>query len=460
MTKICRIVSLTLALIMACGAYTSALAVGEGLFSFFNKQEEVTITKEEYDILQSENNELKEEIEALKQFSKLAEIMGVVDEYYYEEPDKDKMLEYAIWGMLQGLGDNYTFYYSPKSWKQMWEDDEGVYAGVGIQMLADYTANTVTISRVFKNTPAEEAGLKKGDQLIRVDDLTVTAETMSDAALLMRGKEADTVEIEVLRRGEDIVFTVGRRIITVNTVEYTMMDEQVGLIILYDFAGDCVTSFTDALKDLRAQGATALVVDLRDNGGGWVDAAEKIADLFLDRQLLFYAEDRFGHRNENYTRDGKDDIPLVIMINGGSASSSEILSGSLRSAGRARLVGTKSYGKGIMQYVVPLSGMNGEEDGMQVTFAQYFMPDGQVVHKVGLTPDVIVEMPEELASEYFELGDMTDPQLKAAWEEAVRVRQDEAVGAEAADLETADPDLTVVDWTVVPEDLLTVAEKL
>ena len=441
-----RFIGFILALTMLCSS-VSALAVGDGLFSFFNnRDDEVTISKEEYD--------------SLNQFAKLKEIMDVVDIYFYEEPDKDKMLEYAIWGMLQGLGDNYTFYYNPERWKQLWDDDEGSYAGVGIQMMANFNDNTVTISRVFKNTPAEEAGLKKGDHLIRVDDLTVTAETMSDAANLMRGKEAETVEIEVVRRGENIVLTVGRRQIQVNWVEHTMMDDQVGLIVLYDFAGDCVTGFSDALKELREQGATSLIVDLRDNGGGWVDEAEKIADLFLDKQLLFYAEDRFGHRNENYTTDGKDDIPLVIMINGNSASSSEILAGSLRAAGRATLVGTKSYGKGIMQYVVPLNGTNGQEDGMQVTFAQYFMPDGQVVHKVGLTPDVEVEMPEELIGEYFELGDMNDPQLKTAWEEAVRIAEENEIPVQEAADNDQNSQPEQVEWSFSSDDLLPLVTKL
>ena len=435
-----RIISLLLALVMTFAAGGSALAVGEGLFSFFDKKEdEVTISKEEY--------------EKLMQFSKLAEIMDVVEAYYYEEPDRKAMLDYAIMGMLQGLGDNYTFYYTPENWKKMWEDDEGVYAGVGIQMLADFTANTVTISRVFRNTPAEEAGLKKGDQLVRVDELQVTAETMQEAAILMRGKEAETVEIEIIRRGERMTFTVGRRVITVNTVEYTMLDDQVGLLALYDFAGSCVTDFTEALKALRSQGATALVIDVRDNGGGWVAAAEKMVDLFLDKQLLFYAEDRSKGRIDYYTTDGKDDIPLVVLVNGSSASSSEILAGTLRAAGRARLVGTKTYGKGIMQYVIPLNGRDGEEDGMQVTFAQYFLPDGTVVHKVGLTPDVTVEMPEELMNEYFELGDMRDPQLKAAWEEAVRVRDEEPLNAEAADMEPAQaPD--EADWSFSAQEML------
>lgn len=435
-----RIISLLLALVMTFAAGGSALAVGEGLFSFFDKKEdEVTISKEEY--------------EKLMQFSKLAEIMDVVEAYYYEEPDRKAMLDYAIMGMLQGLGDNYTFYYTPENWKKMWEDDEGVYAGVGIQMLADFTANTVTISRVFRNTPAEEAGLKKGDQLVRVDELQVTAETMQEAAILMRGKEAETVEIEIIRRGERMTFTVGRRVITVNTVEYTMLDDQVGLLALYDFAGSCVTDFTEALKALRSQGATALVIDVRDNGGGWVAAAEKMVDLFLDKQLLFYAEDRSKDRIDYYTTDGKDDIPLVVLVNGSAASSSEILAGTLRAAGRARLVGTKTYGKGIMQYVIPLNGRDGEEDGMQVTFAQYFLPDGTVVHKVGLTPDVTVEMPEELVNEYFELGDMRDPQLKAAWEEAVRVRDEEPLNAEAADMEPAQAPAEA-DWSFSAQEML------
>ncbi len=439
MLRFHRMFSLLIALTMLCCLPFSAQAVGGGLFSFFDQKDEVTITQEEYD--------------SLRQFSKLAEIMEVVDSYYYEEPDKSAMLEYAIWGMLQGLGDNYTFYYNPTRWKQMWDDDEGSYAGVGIQMMADYNENKVTISRVFKNTPAEEAGLKKGDILIRVDELEVNADTMSDAATLMRGKEAETVEIEVIRRGENIVFTVGRRQILVNWVESKMMDDQVGLIALYDFAGDCVEGFTAALNELIAQGATSLIVDLRDNGGGWVDAAEKIADLFLDGQLLFYAEDRFGNRNENYTQDGKVDIPLVIMVNGNSASSSEILAGSLQNAGRATLVGTQTYGKGIMQYVIPLSGVDGEEDGMQVTFAQYFMADGTVVHKVGLTPDVVSEMPEELVGEFFELGDTADPQLLKAWEEAVRIRRNEEQGLEAAGQDLTGT-VSEPDWTFTAEDLL------
>ena len=205
----------------------------------------------------------------------------------------------------------------------------------------------------------------------------------------------------------------------------TMLEDNVGLIALYEFSGDCEEKLSADVEELEKQGATALILDLRDNTGGWVDAAEKIANIFLDKQLLFYSENRAGNREERYTKAGKDDIPLVVLVNGASASSSEILSGSLQDCGRALVVGTQTYGKGIMQYVLPLSGVEGKEDGMQVTYAQYFMPSGRKVHKIGITPDVISEMPEELVGNFFQLGDMDDPQLKTAWEQAVKLRNGE-----------------------------------
>ena len=407
-----KVLSLALTMILALGSVCAA-AEDEGRFDFFRmfNSNEVIISQEEYD--------------QLKRFSKLAEVYAQIQQYYYEEPDEEKMMEGALWGMLEGLGDNYTFYYPPESWKSLWEDDEGNYAGVGIQMLANYNTNVVTISRVFKNTPAEQAGIRKGDILVRVDDLQVTAENMTEAANLMRGKEADTVELEIIRKGENIVYTVGRAIINVNWTEMTMLEDNVGLIALYEFSGDCEEKLSADVEELEKQGATALILDLRDNTGGWVDAAEKIANIFLDKQLLFYSENRAGNREERYTKAGKDDIPLVVLVNGASASSSEILSGSLQDCGRALVVGTQTYGKGIMQYVLPLSGVEGKEDGMQVTYAQYFMPSGRKVHKIGITPDVISEMPEELVGNFFQLGDMDDPQLKTAWEQAVKLRNGE-----------------------------------
>ena len=375
-----------------------------GLFDYFSNQqpkETVTITKEEYD--------------SLKKYEKMDEILAYIEAYYYEEPDVDAMVEMAVRGLLAGLEDPYTFYYNPDEWAESQADDEGEYGGIGIQILGNYQDNTVFITRVFKDTPAERAGLLRGDKLMRVEDILVDATTMQNAVNLMRGELDTPVEVEVLRGEETLVFSIPRALIHVNRVEYMMLEENVGYICLYEFAGDCAAAFENALNDLIGKGATSLVVDLRDNAGGWVLDAEKIADLFLDKEMMYYTEDRSGSQNKTYTKDGKTDIPLVMLVNEFSASSSEILSGSLKDLGRATLVGTNTYGKGVIQYVVPLS----DGDGVQFTVAQYFLPSGTAVHQVGIVPDIVVETPEDMAGTYMQTGDMRDPQLKAAWEAAI-----------------------------------------
>ena len=362
----------------------------------------------------------QEEYERLSRFSKMDTILEYIETWYYEEPDVDALIENATRGLLYGLDDPYSFYYNEEEWAEMWEDDEGEYAGVGMELLGNAQNYTVTITRVFHDTPAEKAGIRKGDILVRVEDIEVDFYSMQSAVNVMRGTVNEIVEIEVYRNGEYLTFQVPRDIIHINRVEYTMLEDQVGYIILYQFAGESEKEFADALTDLKAQGATSLVVDLRDNGGGWVQAAVQIGDLFLDDGLLVYSEDRYGSREEYTMKAGSDSIPLVFLVNGNSASASEILSGGLHDRGRATLVGTQTYGKGIMQVVIDL---DDNKDGFQMTYAQYFLPSGEKVHKVGITPDIISEMPEEAETTLYPLGDLSDPQLKDAWEAAKNLVQ-------------------------------------
>lgn len=366
----------------------------------------VTISKEEYD--------------RLSRYKNMDVILQYIEEWYIEEPDVDALIENATRGLLYGLDDPYTFYYNEEEWEDMKQDDEGVYAGVGIQMLGNKEDGSVTITRVFRGTPAENAGLHKGDVLVRVEDLEVNFYSMQNAVNIMRGQVNEPVEIEVRRGEEYLTFSVIRDEIHVNRVEYTMLEDDVGLIVLYEFAGESEKEFAEALSDLESKGAKALIVDLRDNGGGWVQSAVQIGDLFLDDGLLIYSEDRYGNREDSQMTKGSDPIPLVFLVNSNSASSSEILSGGLRDRGRATLVGTQTYGKGIMQAVIEL---NNDTSGFQMTYQQYFLPSGGKVHKVGLTPDILVEMPEELVNAVFELGDMSDPQLLKAWETAKELIQ-------------------------------------
>ena len=353
----------------------------------------------------------KEEYEKYKQFDTLLELMELVDYGYFEEYEVQDMLDGAANGLLLGLGDPYTFYYTPEEYAELWEDDEGEYAGVGIQISTSYLTGLCTISRVFDNGPAREAGVQKGDILYMVEDLYVNSTTINDAVDIMRGTPGTTVHVVFLRGTEEIEYDLVRANITVNRIESGMLTEDIGYIYLYEFAGSCAADFETAVKKLQQQGAKALIIDLRDNPGGWVEDAEKIGDIFLDAGTLCYLQYNDGTREYYKTKAGKTELPLVILMNENSASSSEILAGALKDRADATIVGVQSYGKGIVQTVIGLDG----GAGMQMTIAQYYTPNGNAVHKVGITPDVEVKLPDGDNGMY-EFGDLADPQLAKALE--------------------------------------------
>ena len=352
--------------------------------------------------------------ERYRQFDELLDIMDIVDENYYQDVDTETLLQGAAAGLLDAIDDPYTFYYTPEEYNQMWEEDEGEYAGIGVQISGNYTTQVCTITRVFPNGPAEKAGVERGDILYKVgEDLFVTADTLDDAVSIMRGTPGTDVDVTFLRDGEPYTVTLTRATIQTTRVDSTMLENNVGLIVLYEFAGECAFEFGTALRDLISQGAQGILIDLRDNGGGWVEDAKRIADLFLPSGTLCYLEYKSGERYYyRTTTDGKEiEIPLVILVNQYTASSSEILTGCLRDRAGAKVVGVNSYGKGIVQGVLELE----SGAGMQVTEAQYFTPDGHAVHKIGIAPDVEIELPEDAEPTYL-LGDLSDVQLNAAYQ--------------------------------------------
>lgn len=357
------------------------------------------------------------EYERLQRYSELDEIWQIVEQYYYQEPDTQAMLDGAEMGLLYGLGDPYTYYYTPDQYAQLWADDEGEYAGIGIQIMGDYATGLCTISRVFLDSPALDAGLRKGDVLTRVEDIDVVTTTLQDAVNIMRGEPGTPVNVQVQRGDQLLDFVVDRAVVHVNWVNSCMLDGDVGYISLYEFSGDCSPSFAVHLDNLMSQGAKALVIDLRDNPGGWVDDAQKVADMFLEEGNVASLVYRDG-TTELYTTttDGKENpIPLVVLVNEYSASASEILAGALQDRGRATIVGTQTFGKGVVQYVLPV-GTRGA--GMQLTVAQYYTPNGNEVHKLGITPDIEASLPEGDTTMY-DIGDLDDDQLKKAYEVAL-----------------------------------------
>ena len=336
----------------------------------------------------------REEYEKYKQFSEMFDIFDAANESFYVETNQEQMIEYATRGLMAGLDDPYSFYYNPKEYEELWEEDEGKYVGIGVMIQANMETQECTIIRVFEGGPAQEAGVRRGDILYRVgEDLYVNATNLQDAVDIMRGEPETNVDVTFLRDNEEITFTITRRQVNVNQVESQMLDNRTGYIALYEFAGHCDEEFEKALNTLVSQGAEGIIIDLRDNSGGWVDQARYIADLFMDKGELCYLKyrDEEKHGDEYKTEDGKVDVKLVILINEHSASSSEILTGALRDCAGAVTVGVKSYGKGIIQGVFPVGNKGA---GYQMTIAQYFTPGGSAVHKVGITPDYEVPLPE------------------------------------------------------------------
>jgi len=358
----------------------------------------------------------REEYEKYQKFSEVYALYDTANQSFYKDTDPDKMVEYAARGLLAGLDDPYTFYYNPKEFADMWKEDEGNYVGIGVLISSNMKTQICTISRVFNGSPAQEAGVQRGDILYKVGaDLFVTANNLQEAVDIMRGVPGTDVDVTFLRNGEEITFTITRKEIKVNQIESKMLDKDIGYIALYEFAGNCHKEFETALNQLVSQGAKSIIMDLRDNPGGWVDQAQYIADLFMDKGELCYLVYRDGleHHEDYPTKDGKVDVQLTVIINENSASSSEILTGALRDCANAAVVGVKSFGKGIIQGVYPIGDKGA---GFQMTIAQYFTPSGQAVHQEGITPEYIVELPEGDNGMYEFADTEKDVQLKKALE--------------------------------------------
>ncbi|MDO5436020.1 MAG: S41 family peptidase [Clostridia bacterium] len=355
----------------------------------------------------------REQYEKYQKFDKVIELMEYAEAYFYQEVDETALLDGAAQGLMSGLDDPYSFYYNPEDFEKLWEDDEGEYAGIGIQITSNYLTQICTISRVFDNGPSKEAGVQKGDILYKVEDLFVTANNVQDAVDIMRGTPGTDVTVTFLRDGQEMTYVLTRAQIQVNQIESMMLDDGIGYIALYEFSGKCASEFAAHMEKLAEQDLKGLIIDLRDNPGGWVDDACSIGDLFLDKGDLCYLVYNDGSEEHCYrTKNGKYDLKLTLLVNESSASSSEILTGALRDRADAVVVGVKTYGKGIVQSVLPVGN---DGSGCQITIAQYFTPNGTAVHKIGITPDVIAELPEGDNGMYT-FGDLADPQLQKALE--------------------------------------------
>lgn len=312
--------------------------------------------------------------------------------YYLDEIDEEKLEDYLYYGLVAGLGDPYAAYYNEEETQSLIDSSNGSYCGIGTVFSQNMVTGIVTVSQVYEGCPSYEAGILPGDILYKVNGEDVTGQDLTNVVTKIKGEEGTEVTITMLRGEEEIDFTMERRMIEVPTIDYEMLADSMGYIQIMEFDTVTAPQFHDALIDLQNQGMKGLIIDLRNNGGGSVDAVCSIADELLPKGPIVFTE----YKGEDWEERSSDadcvEVPMAVLMNENSASASEILAGALQDYEQAVIVGTQSYGKGIVQSVIDL------QDGtaLKITTAKYYTPDGNNIHEIGITPDVEIDLPEEV----------------------------------------------------------------
>jgi carboxyl-terminal processing protease len=305
------------------------------------------------------------------------------------------MIDSAASGLMEGIGDIYSFYYPKEKMEQFNEESLGQYKGIGVMLLADPSDKLITITRVFRNSPAEKAGLQSGDKIVYINDVYYSAYEMQDAVNVMRGAQ-EPLKLTVLRKDEGKEFEVVSAHVDINYVEYEILDGNIGYVIIYDFLGDSAKGFQEAIDLFQKNHVQGMIIDLRNNGGGIVDDAVRIADMILPYGTVVSMIDKDGMRTEELIDFDYYDVPIAVLVNRYSASASEILSGAIRDFGAGVLVGEKTFGKGVVQGAMEFK----DGSGVQITMAKYYTPKGYNIHGTGLEPDVAVALDEDVVTIY------------------------------------------------------------
>lgn len=344
---------------------------------------------------------------------KLEALEDLIEDQYYrdEDIDTDAMIEGMYAGLVDSLGDPYSVYYTAEEWQDMLSETEGIYYGIGAYVSLDTTTGFAKISGVIADTPAEEAGLRENDIIYLVEGETTQGLELSEVVSRIKGEEGTSVHLTIYREGESdyLEIDVTRRKIESPTVSYEMYDNDVGYIQITEFDEVTTDQFKEALAVIKGSHAKGLILDLRSNPGGSLPVVVDIARLILPRGLVVYTEDKNGKRDE-YNCDGKNelDIPLVVLVNGNSASASEILAGAIKDYNKGTLIGTTTFGKGIVQRVQQLT----DGTAVKLTISSYYTPNGNNIHGIGIEPDIECEFDSDA---YYDDG--VDNQLERAKQE-------------------------------------------
>ncbi len=352
--------------------------------------------------------------ESAKEIAQIMQKVNLLEQYidvYYLNGTKEVEMGEGIYkGLLESLKDPYSVYYTQEEYKDLLEKTTGTYCGIGAVVSQDINTGIITIVEPYEGSPAAEAGLLPGDTIYKVEDEEVTGEDLSQVVSNMKGEEGTDVNISILRDNEIIDVTITRREIEIDTVDYEMLENSIGYIEVSSFDDITDEQFREALEDLESQGQKGLIIDLRDNGGGKLDTVIDMLDRMLPEGVVVSTKTKDGTGETYYSTDEEQfNKPLVVLMNEKSASASEVFAGAIQDYGIGKLVGTTSFGKGIVQTVFTL------EDGsaVKLTTSEYFTPKGRNIHGDGLTPDVEVKLDEELVKK-LNVKKSEDNQIQAA----------------------------------------------
>ena len=321
---------------------------------------------------------------------KLHLIRNKIDSEYIGTVDENQMAEYTIKGYVAGLGDKYSAYYTKEEMTDLMEDTNGNFVGIGVYLILDEEKNLVKIYGVIPNSPAEEAGVQAEDYITSINGVSFTGSELDKVADDLKGEEGSKVTFKVLRGTETLEFTVKRRKVEIVHVSGQVVEGNIGYIAVDSYDGKVAEQFETEYNNLVAKGIKALIIDIRNNGGGLVDQSVKMADYFLDKGTNILIE-KNNKDQETITKaktDKKIKMPTVVLVNGYSASASEIFSAALKEkADNVTIVGSKTYGKGVIQGIYNLT----DGSGLKLTIEEYFTPDHNSINKVGVEPDVVVD---------------------------------------------------------------------
>lgn len=324
---------------------------------------------------------------------KLNLIDQALNDFYFDDVDDSKVLDDIYKAYVNAYGDKYTVYYTADEYAKIQESSNGAYYGIGV-VVRKNDDGTILVVEPYDGAPGKEAGMRKNDVIVTVNGEAVADQDLNSVVAKIKGDEGTTVKIGIRRDGSDDIteLTVTRRKVEIKTVAYKMLDDSVGLITISEFDKVTAQQFKEAYAQLKTQGMKGLVIDIRSNPGGLLNVVADMLDEILPDGLIVYTEDKYGNRQE-YNGSNPDviDVPLAVLVNGESASASEIFAGAVQDYGVGTIIGTQTFGKGIVQTIRRMS----DGSAIKYTMAKYFTPKGQDIHGHGVTPDIVEELSDE-----------------------------------------------------------------